>query len=90
MRSTRPLNSVVVLFAIAFLLGTTPSLAAGIQGVKVPADGKSPSLSGAIWYPCSSTPDEIMLGPFTLTATKDCPVMGTNLPLVVMWPRTGG
>jgi predicted dienelactone hydrolase len=65
-------------------------MAAGIQALKVPSDGSLPALSGAVWYPCAIAPTAMMLGPFQMSATKDCPVSGTKLPLIVIsHGRTG-
>ncbi|WP_240980044.1 alpha/beta hydrolase family protein [Ramlibacter agri] len=60
------------------------SLAAGIQSLTVPADGEAPAISGAVWYPCAAPPAETQVGPFTIHATRDCPIAGTHLPLVVI------
>jgi hypothetical protein len=41
--------------------------------------------------PCSIAPTVLNLGPFAVSATKDCPVVGTKLPLIVITHgRTGG
>jgi len=64
--------------------------AVGIQALTVPADGSSPALSGGVWYPCAMTPTEMQVGPFTISASKDCALAGTNLPLIVIsHGRTG-
>jgi predicted dienelactone hydrolase len=70
--------------AVALTLQVTAPLAAGIQALRVPADGASPALSGAVWYPCLVAPTEFEIGPFTVSAAKDCPMADRNLPLVVM------
>ena len=76
--------------AIALALAGTAPLAAGIQGLTVPAAGTSAAMSGAVWYPCPTAPTEIAVGPFTVLAAKDCPITERNLPLVVMsHGRTG-
>ena len=72
------------------MLAAAPALAAGIQALKLPADGASPALSGAIWYPCAAAPTAMKLGPFPLSAVKDCPVAGTKLPLIVVSHGRGG
>lgn len=70
--------------AVALTLQMTAPLAAGIQALRVPSDGASPALSGAVWYPCPVAPTEIEIGPFTVSAAKDCPIGAKNLPLIVM------
>lgn len=57
---------------------------AGIQALKVPSDGSLPGLSGAVWYPCAITPTVMKVGPFDISATKDCPITGTKMPLIVI------
>jgi predicted dienelactone hydrolase len=70
------------------LLGSTFAMtaadAAGIQSLQIPAAGASPAISGAIWSPCASKPEAMKLGPFSVLATKDCPVTGSHLPLIVI------
>lgn len=76
---------------LGLILPVPAALAAGIQALHVPADGSSPMLSGAVWYPCAVAPTVMKLGPFLVSATKDCPITGTKLPLIVMsHGRTGG
>ena len=70
--------------AMCLVLPAAAALAAGIQALNVPADGSSPALSGAVWYPCAIAPTEMKLGPFLVSATKDCPVVGKKLPLIVI------
>ncbi|OKO83385.1 hydrolase [Bradyrhizobium sp. NAS80.1] len=60
-----------------------PARGAGIQLLE------TPTLAGAIWYPCPAKPQSVPLGrlavPFTdfLEGVKDCPGTGAKLPLVV-------
>ena len=87
-RATRRRSVAAIAFGLA--LPVTAS-AIGIQALTVPADGSSPALSGAVWYPCAMTPTELQLGPFTISASKDCPLTGTKSPLIVIsHGRTGG
>ena len=75
---------------LAVALPVEAALAAGIQALNVPAQGSLPPLSGAVWYPCAIAPSPTLVGPFVLSVTKDCPIDGTKLPLVVMsHGRTG-
>jgi len=60
------------------------AMSAGIQGLKVPSDGASPALSGAVWYPCAVAPTVMKVGPFEIDATKDCPITGTGMPLIII------
>jgi hypothetical protein len=80
-------------FVYALLLGclTSRADAAGIELLD-----SDPSLAGAIWYPCSGTPKDVPLGSLAvplvdpLQAVKDCPVTGTELPLVIVSNGRGG
>jgi predicted dienelactone hydrolase len=75
---------------LVLMLSPPVAMAAGIEALKVPSDGSLPALSGAVWYPCAIAPTTMMLGPFPISATKDCPVNGTKLPLIVIsHGRTG-
>jgi predicted dienelactone hydrolase len=77
-----------VVLGLCLLVPT--ALAAGIQPLNVSLDDSSPALSGAVWYPCAEAPTAIKLGPFQISATKDCPITGTKMPLIVIsHGRTG-
>lgn len=83
-------SSAVASVVLALIFPVPAALAAGIQALRVPSDGSSPALSGAVWYPCALAPTTIKLGPFIVFATKDCPITGTKLPLIVIsHGRTG-
>ena len=48
------------------------------------------ALSGAVWYPCAIAPTDMRIGVYTISASRDCPVIGTKLPLIVIsHGRTG-
>jgi predicted dienelactone hydrolase len=74
------------LFAYAFTLCCLAS-SANAAGIQLLDSG--PGLAGAIWYPCAGEPKDVPLSnlappaDFGLTGVKDCPVMGTKLPLVI-------
>ncbi|HLX30489.1 MAG TPA: dienelactone hydrolase [Casimicrobiaceae bacterium] len=75
------------MFAAIMLWLTFPmpaAVSAGIQALNVPSDGSSPALSGAVWYPCAIAPTVMKVGPFDIYATKDCPITGTKMPLIVI------
>lgn len=57
---------------------------AGFRLIEVPAQGDNPAILGAMWYPCSTPPTDINLGPLTIPGAKDCAVTGSRLPLVVI------
>lgn len=67
-----------------------PAHGAGIQLLE------TPTIAGAIWYPCAAKPQSVPLGglalPFanSLEGVKDCPVAGAKLPLVVFSHGQGG
>lgn len=80
----------VASMVLGLMLPVQSPSAAGIQALTVPADGSLPALSGAVWYPCATSPTPLQLGPFSLVAARDCPVVGAHLPLIVMsHGRTG-
>ncbi|WP_235507472.1 dienelactone hydrolase [Acidovorax sp. Leaf78] len=85
-------------FGIAFRWLSTAALcsaatlahAAGFAFIEVPADQDGPALRGAVWSPCSTPPGPIDLAPLVLQGTRDCPVTGPGLPLVVVSHGAGG
>lgn len=78
------------LLPAALCCAATLAHAAGFAFVEVPADKDGPALRGAVWSPCSTPPGRIDLAPLVLQGTRDCPVAGQGLPLVVMSHGTGG
>jgi predicted dienelactone hydrolase len=68
----------------------------GFRFIEVPADVDGPAVEGAMWCACREPPGEVDLGEITvmfaitLTGTKDCPVSGDKLPLVVISHGRGG
>lgn len=78
------------LSAAAFGCAATVVQAAGFAFIEVPADKDGPALRGAVWSPCSTPPGRIDLAPLVLQGTRDCPVAGQGLPLVVVSHGAGG
>jgi len=77
--------------AVTFYLTVMLAHAAGVRFIEVPADADSPSLKGAMWYPCPQPPGEIQVGPFTLAGVKDCQASGEDkMPLIVISHGWGG
>jgi len=79
-----------LLWPAAFCCATTLAQAAGFTFIQVPADQDGPALRGAVWSPCSAPPGRIDLAPLVLEGTRDCPLTGKGLPLIVMSHGTGG
>jgi predicted dienelactone hydrolase len=65
-------------------LATTFAHAAGVQFIVIPPDADNGALSGAIWSPCASPPQEVKLYGVATPARLNCPVQGDKLPLVVI------
>jgi predicted dienelactone hydrolase len=71
--------------AVAWIGLASAAEAAGIQ-----LFNHGPDLSGAIWYPCKAEPKAVELGDlgvgvdYGLVGVKDCPVLGANLPLIIV------
>jgi len=70
--------------ALALALATPTAQAAGFRMIQVPADADHPAITGAIWYPCAEPPADIELKGITIKGTKDCPITGQRLPLIVI------
>jgi predicted dienelactone hydrolase len=69
---------------LASCLFATHAQAAGFRMIDVPGDADHPAITGAIWYPCSEPAGRIDLGGIVIAGTKDCPIKGKDLPLVVI------
>jgi predicted dienelactone hydrolase len=69
---------------LLFCLSAANAHAAGFRMIEVPADGDNPAITGAIWYPCSQAPGEVVLEGIIIAGTRDCPIEGEDLPLVVI------
>ncbi|WP_255593487.1 dienelactone hydrolase [Acidovorax sp. sic0104] len=78
------------LLAAALCCATTLVQAAGFAFIQVPADKDGPALRGAVWSPCSTPPGRIDLAPLVLQGTRDCPLAGQGLPLIVVSHGAGG
>ena len=74
-----------VLLAAVFCFATTLADAAGIQFFDVPPDGTRPRLTGSVWYPCATrAAQEIRIGNRVVFGAKDCEIVGSKLPLIVI------
>jgi predicted dienelactone hydrolase len=78
------------LVASTLFLTATLAQAAGFRSIDIPADAEGPAIQGAMWYPCAEPPGEIHLRKLTLPGVVDCPLLGENLPLVVVSHGKGG
>ena len=56
----------------------------------MPADGAGPAIQGGAWSPCAEAPAIVTVGPYDLPATQNCPIQGTNRPLILMSHGRGG
>jgi predicted dienelactone hydrolase len=81
-----------ILFVLAAGLGLVAiaAQAAGLRTVEVPADADGPALRVQVWSPCAMPPEETRLGPLLLPAVRGCPVLGDQLPLIVISHGHGG
>jgi predicted dienelactone hydrolase len=71
--------------AAALSLATpTLSEAAGFRFIDIPADTEGPEIKGAVWSPCAEPPGELSLGPVSIPAVKNCPIVGDKLPLIII------
>jgi predicted dienelactone hydrolase len=70
-------------FAAALCLTAAAGQAAGLRFIDVPADPEGPALAGAVWSPCATPANEVILGDVAVPRVKDCAIAGDKLPLVV-------
>jgi predicted dienelactone hydrolase len=73
-----------------FCLAATIAWAAGIKFVEIPADAHGPALRALIWTPCAAPARELPIGPYILHGLRNCPTLGSHLPLVVISHGHGG
>jgi predicted dienelactone hydrolase len=85
-------TSLLSRFAAALLFSGAAQLAAaaGVSTTIVPAAGQDRSLEVLVWSPCALAPPDLRMGPYSVRAVKDCPVLGRSLPLVVFSHGQGG
>lgn len=67
-----------------FCLSATLAHAAGVQFIVIPPNGDSGALSGAVWSPCASPPQEVKLYSVITPGVLNCAVKGDELPLIVI------
>ncbi|MGJ7498804.1 alpha/beta hydrolase family protein [Variovorax sp. ZT5P49] len=79
-----------LLSVAALCLFTTLTQAAGFRFIEVPADANGPALHGAVWSPCDAPAGKIVLDLLVIDGVKNCPVSGSQLPLVVISHGYGG
>lgn len=78
------------LLAASLTLAAFAAQAAGFRLIDIPADGERREIKGAVWTPCDQPPSELTLGPYRMSVSRDCPVAGDKLPLVVISHGWGG
>ncbi len=76
---------IVGLFTVVLIcLCSSPAHAAGVQFIVIPPGGDNGALSGAVWSPCASPPQEVKLYSVATPALLNCPLQGAKLPLIVI------
>ncbi len=70
--------------AVLICLCTTLAHAAGVQFIVIPPDGDNGVLSGAVWSPCASPPQEVKLYGVATAGVLNCAIKGDKLPLIVI------
>jgi predicted dienelactone hydrolase len=79
-----------MLFVVVAWLASPKVEAAGFRFIDIPADENGSTLTGGVWSPCVEPAQEIKLHLATAVATRNCPVAGERLPLIVMSHGSGG
>jgi predicted dienelactone hydrolase len=67
-----------------------PAFATGFQFVEIPATADIPPMEAAVWYPSDAAPPEAPNTPFGQAVALFAPVVGSDLPLVVISHGDGG
>ena len=81
--------SIFLAFIIACFTNPTAE-AAGFRFIDIPADANGPALTGAVWSPCAEPPEGLEVRFVRIIATRNCPVAGERLPLIVISHGSGG
>lgn len=79
-----------MLIVVIAWMASPKAEAAGFRFIDIPADENGPALTGAVWSPCLETPTEIRLRQAMIVATRNCPIAGDRLPMIVMSHGSGG
>jgi len=80
----------VMLIVVVAWLASPKVEAAGFRFIDIPADANGPALTGAVWSPCTEPTQDIRLRQAMIVATRNCPIAGERLPLIVMSHGSGG
>jgi predicted dienelactone hydrolase len=78
------MRSLSLFVTILLCLAATLAHAAGVQFIVISPDADNGALSGAVWSPCASPPQEVKLYSVVTPGVLNCPVQGTKLPLIVI------
>lgn len=70
--------------AATFCLSVATVHAAGVQLIEISSGDRTQTLDGAVWSPCDTPPVTMVLRRTEVPGAKDCPVVGNQLPLVVI------
>ncbi len=75
---------IAIVLIVLLGLSTGFAEAAGLRRIAVEGNGESATVVGAVWSPCASPAGTVNLGRLEVPGVRDCPVEGTDLPLVVI------
>ena len=92
--SSRPLpfgaGVVGAALCVVLAMAAGSAAAAGYRRLEIPAADDGPAMAVMVWTPCSREPQRQRIGPFEIEGNADCPVVGGDLPLVVVSHGYGG
>src|SRR5262245_1599660 len=78
-----------MLIVVVAWLASPKVEAAGFRFIDIPADENGPAVTGGGWAPSARPAQEMTLHLTAVVATKNCPVAGERLPLIVMSHGSG-
>lgn len=79
-----------LLLAAILALAANSALGAGLRRIDFPASAEGTAIQALVWYPCAAAPEQVVLGPFSLSAVPNCPFSEDKLPLIIIsHGRTG-
>jgi predicted dienelactone hydrolase len=73
-----------LLLAVILTVAVNSAHGAGLRRIDVPADREGTIIQALVWYPCAAPPEQLVLGPFSVSAVPNCPFSVNKLPLVII------
>lgn len=84
------IRAATLLLAAILAVAATSAPCAGLRRVDIPAGPEGAAIQALVWYPCAAPPEQLVLGPFSVSAVPNCSSSFDKLPLVIISHGRGG